>query len=73
MVKAGANVLVAGNAIFAGNDPKTYKKRIAAIRTAATTVSRSTMLTEPRMTFVVADLDRMERRAGRRIRGAQSL
>ena len=34
-VKAGANVLVAGNAIFAGNDAKTYKPRIKAIRDAA--------------------------------------
>ena len=32
---AGANVLVAGNAIFSGNDPKTYKPRIKAIRDAA--------------------------------------
>ncbi len=31
---AGANVLVAGNAIFSGNDPKTYKARIKALRTA---------------------------------------
>jgi ribulose-phosphate 3-epimerase len=37
VVKAGANVLVAGTAVFAGNDPKTYAKRIAAIRTAAAT------------------------------------
>ena len=36
--KAGANVLVAGNAVFAGNDVKTYKARIAAIRNAATTI-----------------------------------
>jgi ribulose-phosphate 3-epimerase len=36
VVKAGANVLVAGTAIFAGNDPKTYAKRIAALRKAAT-------------------------------------
>lgn len=33
---AGANVLVAGSAIFAGNDPSTYAQRIAAIRDAAT-------------------------------------
>jgi ribulose-phosphate 3-epimerase len=39
LVAAGANVLVAGTAIFAGNDPKTYAKRIAAIRKAATTVT----------------------------------
>jgi ribulose-phosphate 3-epimerase len=38
VARAGANVLVAGNAIFAGNDARTYKKRIAAIRTAATTI-----------------------------------
>jgi ribulose-phosphate 3-epimerase len=35
---AGANVLVAGNAIFSGNDAKTYAPRLAAIRTAATTI-----------------------------------
>ncbi|NGP17908.1 ribulose-phosphate 3-epimerase [Devosia aurantiaca] len=34
--EAGANVLVAGSAIFAGNDPATYAARIAAIRDAAT-------------------------------------
>ncbi len=39
LIEAGANVLVAGTAIFAGNDPKTYAKRIAAIRKAATTVT----------------------------------
>ena len=38
VVKAGANVLVAGNAIFAGNDAKTYAPRIRAIREAATTI-----------------------------------
>jgi ribulose-phosphate 3-epimerase len=38
VAKAGANVLVAGNAVFAGNDPKTYKSRIAAIRRSATTI-----------------------------------
>ncbi len=37
-VKAGANVLVAGNAIFSGNDRATYKSRIMAIRDAATTI-----------------------------------
>jgi ribulose-phosphate 3-epimerase len=37
VVKAGANLLVAGTAIFAGNDPKTYAKRIAALRKAAAT------------------------------------
>jgi ribulose-phosphate 3-epimerase len=36
LTKAGATVLVAGTAVFAGNDPKTYAKRIAAIRKAAT-------------------------------------
>jgi ribulose-phosphate 3-epimerase len=35
---AGANVMVAGSAVFAGNDPKTYAGRIAAIRNAATTI-----------------------------------
>ncbi|NOZ31659.1 MAG: ribulose-phosphate 3-epimerase, partial [Alphaproteobacteria bacterium] len=35
LVRAGANVLVAGSAIFSGGDPKTYAPRIAAIRTAA--------------------------------------
>jgi ribulose-phosphate 3-epimerase len=39
LVEAGANVLVAGTAIFAGNDTKTYAKRIAAIRKAATTIT----------------------------------
>ena len=34
VAKAGANVLVAGNAIFAGNDAKTYAPRIKAIRNA---------------------------------------
>jgi ribulose-phosphate 3-epimerase len=34
--EAGANVLVAGSAIFASNDPSTYAARIAAIRDAAT-------------------------------------
>jgi len=38
VVKAGANVLVAGNAVFAGNNAKTYKPRIKAIRDAATTI-----------------------------------
>jgi ribulose-phosphate 3-epimerase len=37
IVDAGANVLVAGSSVFAGNDPSTYASRIAAIRTAATT------------------------------------
>ena len=39
LVQAGANVLVAGTSIFAGNDPKTYGRRIAAIRKAATTIT----------------------------------
>ncbi len=38
VAKAGANVLVAGNDIFKGNDPKTYASRIAALRSAATTI-----------------------------------
>jgi ribulose-phosphate 3-epimerase len=39
LAAAGANVLVAGTSIFAGNDPKTYAKRISAIRKAATTIT----------------------------------
>ena len=35
---AGADVLVAGSAIFAGNDASTYAPRIAAIRTAASSL-----------------------------------
>jgi ribulose-phosphate 3-epimerase len=35
LVAAGANVLVAGSAIYSGNDPATYGPRIAAIRNAA--------------------------------------
>jgi len=38
VAKAGANVLVAGNAIFSGNDTKTYASRIKSIRDAATTI-----------------------------------
>jgi len=38
VAQAGANVLVAGNAVFSGNDPNTYAPRIAAIRTAASTI-----------------------------------
>ncbi|MEO6396668.1 MAG: ribulose-phosphate 3-epimerase [Devosia sp.] len=38
VAEAGANVLVAGHAIFSGKDPKTYKSRLAAIRQAATTI-----------------------------------
>src|SRR3569623_1425161 len=33
VARAGANVLVAGNAVFSGNDPKTYAPRIKAMRT----------------------------------------
>lgn len=36
VVDAGATILVAGSAIYAGNDPKTYAGRISAIRDAAT-------------------------------------
>ena len=36
---AGANVFVAGSAIYAGNDPKTYASRIGAIRRAAETIT----------------------------------
>lgn len=36
LADAGANVLVAGTSVYAGNDPKTYAQRIAAIRNAAT-------------------------------------
>lgn len=35
IAKAGANVLVAGSAVYAGNDPKTYAGRMEAIRQAA--------------------------------------
>ena len=35
VVRAGANVLIAGNAIYKGNDPATYAPRISAIRNAA--------------------------------------
>jgi ribulose-phosphate 3-epimerase len=38
VAKAGANVLVAGNAIFAGNDAKTYTPRIKAIRAGASSI-----------------------------------
>jgi ribulose-phosphate 3-epimerase len=38
LAAAGANVLVAGTSVLAGNDPKTYKGRIDAIRRAATTI-----------------------------------
>jgi ribulose-phosphate 3-epimerase len=39
LARAGANVLVAGTAIFAGNDPATYADRISAIRKAATMIN----------------------------------
>jgi ribulose-phosphate 3-epimerase len=39
LAEAGADVLVAGTAIFHGNDAATYAARIAAIRNAATTVT----------------------------------
>ena len=38
VAKAGANVLVAGNAIFGGNDAKTYAPRVKAIRAGATSI-----------------------------------
>jgi ribulose-phosphate 3-epimerase len=38
IARAGANVLVAGSAVYAGNDPSTYAGRIKAIRDAATSV-----------------------------------
>ncbi len=38
IVAAGANVLVAGSAIYGGNDPATYANRIKAIREAAITL-----------------------------------
>ena len=37
VAEAGANVFVAGNSVYGGNDPATYAPRIAAIRQAATT------------------------------------
>ena len=37
LAAVGANVLVAGTSVFAGNDPKTYGSRIAALRQAAIT------------------------------------
>lgn len=39
VAEAGANVFVAGSAIYGGNNPSTYAPRIAAIRDAATTLS----------------------------------
>jgi ribulose-phosphate 3-epimerase len=38
VVEAGANVLVAGSAVYAGNDPSSYAGRIKAIRDAATSL-----------------------------------
>lgn len=38
IARAGANVLVAGSSVYAGNDPSTYAGRIKAIRDAATGV-----------------------------------
>ncbi|MBE7732047.1 ribulose-phosphate 3-epimerase [Devosia faecipullorum] len=38
IVAAGANVLVAGSAVYGGNDPATYGPRIKAIRDAATSL-----------------------------------
>ncbi|NMA98124.1 MAG: ribulose-phosphate 3-epimerase [Phyllobacteriaceae bacterium] len=38
IARAGANVLVAGSAVYAGNDTSTYAGRIKAIRGAATSV-----------------------------------
>jgi len=39
LADAGADLFVAGTSVFAGNDPKTYAGRIAAIRNAAMTVT----------------------------------
>ena len=39
LADAGADLYVAGTSVFAGNDPKTYAGRIAAIRNAATAVT----------------------------------
>jgi ribulose-phosphate 3-epimerase len=39
IAEAGADVMVAGNSVFAGNDPATYAGRIAAIRNAALRVT----------------------------------
>jgi len=38
IVRAGAQALVAGSSVFAGNDPATYATRIAALRSAAQTL-----------------------------------
>ena len=39
IAEAGANIFVAGNSVLGGNDAATYAPRIAAIRTAATTIA----------------------------------
>jgi ribulose-phosphate 3-epimerase len=39
LAAAGADVMVAGTSIFAGNDPGTYGPRIAALKAAARTIS----------------------------------
>ena len=39
LAASGANLFVAGTSIFAGNDPKTYGGRIAALRQAAVTLT----------------------------------
>ncbi len=39
LAEAGADLYVAGTAVFSGNDPKTYATRIAAIRNAAQTLT----------------------------------
>jgi len=39
LADAGADLFVAGTAVFAGNDPTTYAGRISAIRNAATTMT----------------------------------
>ena len=39
LADAGADLLVAGTSVFAGNDPATYAGRIAAIRNAAATLT----------------------------------
>lgn len=39
IARAGANVFVAGSSVYAGNDPTTYAGRIAALRSAATSIT----------------------------------
>ena len=39
IARAGANVFVAGSSVYAGNDPATYAGRIAALRSAATSIT----------------------------------